>query len=297
MWILFGLLSPAISAVSNYIDKYLLASKIKDYNAIVIYSAFVAFTFGSFWWVLTGFPILPQKEAAIILITGVITISSYVIYLRALSTEETSSINLFFQIIPLFMLVLSTIFLKESVTIKQYIVFVVIFIATGIFALQSRGDKWYFPISFWLIMLYNLMFAVSGVLLKYASSTSTFSQIISYESFGMGLGGILIYIFIPSIRNSFFKSRKSILKKALHLIVLNEIVYMTAKFLVYYAYVIGPVLLVSVLINTQAFFAILIGWLLTHLYPRIFKENISKKSLFIKAVCAILLFMGVYLMM
>jgi drug/metabolite transporter (DMT)-like permease len=296
MWIFFALLAPAISAVSNFIDKYLLTSKIKDYNAIPIYSASVGFIFGLLWWVITGFSILPLTDALLIISTGIITICSYVVYLRALSAEDTSSINLYFQLIPLFTLVLSMFFLKETVTNKQYIGFIITLVATGIFTLQSKNDKWHFPIGFWLIMLYDLMFAVIGIALKYVSQSSTFSQIISYEGFGLGIGGVIVFICFPAVRNAFLKSRKKIFKNAIHLIILNEIVYMVAKFLAYYAYIIGPVILASVLMNTQAFFAILFGWMLTIFYPHIFRENITKKTLLVKALCALLLFIGVYFM-
>jgi drug/metabolite transporter (DMT)-like permease len=248
------------------------------------------------WWLISGRPLLPPIDAGIIILTGIITIFSIVIYFKALSIQETSVVILLFQLSPLFTLLLSVLFLRESLTPQQYIGFVLILAATILIALPREKNTWAFPKGFWLIVLYDAMFAIIGILLKYSSSESSFNQIIAFESFGMGLGGILIYIFIPTIRNAFLKSRKMLFKKALPVIVLNEILFVLAKSLGYYAFILGPVTLVSVLSNVQVFFGLLFGWILTILIPHTFHEDISKKGLALKAGTAFLLFVGLYFM-
>lgn len=294
MWIIYALLSPAVYTMTNFIDKYLLSRKVKDYNALPIYTATVSFLFGLMWWVLSGSPILPFKDAGIIIITGIITIFSLVVYFKALSIQETSIIILLFQLSPLFTLLMSAIFLKESITPKQYVGFAIILIATCLLALPKKKSSWHIPKGFWLIVLYDAMFAIIGILLKYSTAESSFTQIIGYESFGIGIGGILIYLFIPAVRKAFLKSRRVLFKKALPVIVLNEVIFIIAKSLGYYAFVIGPVILVSVLSNVQVFFGLLFGWFLTSLFPRLFHEDISKKGLVIKIGSALLLFIGLF---
>jgi len=297
MWILFALLSPAVYTITNFVDKYLLSKKVKDYNALPIYTASVSFLFGLIWWIISGCPLLPIKDMGIIIATGIITIFSIVVYFKALSVQETSVVILLFQLSPLFTLVLSSLFLKESLTSMQYIGFFAIFVATCLLALPQGKKSFGLPQGFWLIILYDAMFAIIGVLLKFSTQESSFSQIISYESFGMGIGGLLIYLFIPRIRNAFLKSRKILFKKALPVIVLNEVMFIIAKSLGYYAFVIGPVVLVSVISNVQVFFGLAFGWILTILFPRSFGEDISKKSLLIKATSAFMLFLGLLCML
>ncbi len=296
MWLLFALLSPAVYTITNFVDKYLLSRKVKDYNALPIYTASVSFLFGLLWWTFTGFPTLPLKDALIIILTGVITIFSIVVYFKALSVQETSIVILLFQLSPLFTLLLSALFLKETVTVRQQTGFFIIFIATCALALPKNRNKWTLPSGFWLIVLYDILFAIIGILLKYSTYESSFNQIIAFESFGMGLGGILIYLFIPRIRNAFLKSRKLLFKKALPIIVLNEVIFVLAKSLGYYAFIIGPVTLVSVLSNVQVFFGLAFGWILTQLFPRSFQEDISKKGFALKLMSALLLFVGLYFM-
>lgn len=294
MWILFALLSPAVYAITNFVDKYLLSQKVKDYNALPIYTASVSFAFGFVWWLLAGCPLLPIKDAAIIIVTGIITIFSIVIYFKALSIQETSIVILLFQLSPIFTLILSTLFLKEEILLKQYLGFAIILLATTLLAIPKNNNHWTFPKGFWLIVLYDLMFAVIGILLKFSSSESTFSQIISYESFGMGIGGILIFLFYPPVRKAFLKSRKVLFKSALPIIVLNEVFFILAKSLGYYAFVIGPVVLVSVLSNVQVFYGLVFGFILTVLFPSLFREDISRKGLLLKVGSGLLLFVGLY---
>jgi len=296
MWILFALLSPAVYTITNFVDKYLLSRKVKDYNALPIYTASVSFVFGIIWWTVAGFPTLPLKEGTIIIFTGIITVFSIVVYFKALSLQETSVVILLFQLSPLFTLLLSALFLHESITNKQYIGFIIILLATCLLAIPKQKESWKFPKGFWLIALYDMMFAAIGILLKYVTYESSFTQIVSYEGFGMGIGGILIYLFMPTIRLAFLKSQKILFKRALPIIILNEIIFIIAKSLGYYAFVIGSVTLVSVLSNIQVFFGLFFGWILTVLFPHSFKEDISKKNLVLKVGSALLLFIGLYLM-
>ncbi len=297
MWIIFALLSTALYTATNFVDKYLISRRVKDYNALPIYTAFVSSIFGFIWWAASGFPLLPFNDAFIILTTGIITIFSIVLYFKALSVQETSMVILLFQISPLFTLFLSSIFLRETISINQYIGFTIVLIANTVLALPKKSGRWQMPRGFWLILLYDFMFALVAILLKFSTSKSSFTQILSYESFGMGIGGLLIFCFIPKIRMAFLLSRKKILKNALSAVVLNEILFIIAKSLGYYAYILGSVTLVSTLLNTQVFIGLLFGWILSMSFPKVFNEDISFKALIQKSWTAFLLFIGLCFML
>ncbi len=296
MWILFALLSPAVYTITNFVDKYLLSNKVKDYNALPIYTAGVSFIFGLIWWLFAGMPILPIKDAGIIIITGIITIFSIYVYFKALSIQETSMVILFFQLSPIFTLILSMIFLNEIITLKQYLGFGLILGGTSILALPNKKTNWTIPKGFWLILVYDLMFALISIILKYSTYESSFSQIIFYESFGMGMGGLIMYLLVPTVRKAFNKSRKKLFKYALPIIVVNEIVFIIAKSLGYYAFVIGPVTLVSVIANVHVFFGLLFGYGLTMIMPKFFHEDISTEKMALKIGAAIFMFIGLGLM-
>jgi drug/metabolite transporter (DMT)-like permease len=139
------------------------------------------------------------------------------------------------------------------------------------------------------------MFASASVLIKFAINATSFSQILSYESWGIGIGGVVLYLLYPSIRNSFNKIIMTVKKKILGIMFVNEGVYVLSKSLSYYAYSIGPVALVSVVGSTQVFFGILFGWVLTLLYPHAFNEKIKREELLKKIVLAVVIVFGIIL--
>lgn len=296
MWIIFALLSPAVYTITNFVDKYLLSNKVKDYNALPIYTAGVSFIFGLIWWLFAGLPTLPTKDAGIIIFTGIVTIFSIYVYLKALSIQETSMVILLFQLSPVFTLILSFFFLSETITLKQYLGFGLTLGGTSILALPNKKTSWTIPKGFWSILIYDLMFALISIFFKYTTYEISFSQMISYESFGVGIGGLMMYLLVPTVRNAFIKSKKKLFKQAFPIIVINEIIFIIAKSLGYYAFVIGPVTLVSVIANVQVFFGLLFGYGLTVMMPKFFYEDISTEKMVLKSVAAIFMFIGLGLM-
>ena len=295
-WLFFALLSPVIYTAVNFIDKYLLNKVVRDYKALPIYTAIAGFFFGIIIWIFTGFPILPIKDTVIVLITGILTVMSLVLYSKALLEEETSKIIFLFQIIPLFSVVLSYIFLKEYLTINQMMGFCLVLISSILVVVDKVDKKVKVSKALFYLLIYDFIWALCGILMKYALNVNSFSKLLSYESIGVGIGGLILYLTVPSIRNAFNKNFPKTKNKALGIIFLNECVFIIAKSLSYFAFSLGPVALVSVLENTQVFYGVLIGSILTIFWPKIFNERMSKEALIKKIVLGIILVIGIILL-
>lgn len=298
-WLFFALLAPALFALINYIDKYLLGKFMSDYNGILAYTGITGFVMGCIFWIVGGFPILSLRDAAIVISTGIITIWSLYIYFKALSEEETSIIIILFQAIPVFVLILSYLFLKEFISSSQLLGFVVIISVSTLVSLQTEGKgnkfKFTFSKSLFLILIYDLMTAGASILIKFALHVNSFVHVISYEGWGIGIGALVLYIIFPSIRRSFLKTITTLPKKALIILFGNEIVYVAARSSMFFAFSIGPLALVRVLSSTQVFFGLIYGWILTLIAPKIFKEDISTKGIIKKVIAVIILFFGIWL--
>ncbi len=296
-WIFFALLSPLLVTTVTFIDKHLVSNVVKDYKAMPIYTAIVGFIAGLIFWVFTGFPILDLKSAVIITTTGMITIWSAFLYFKALEEEQTSTINILFQTFPIMALILSYLFLGETITTKQFLGFILILSsAIGVsFQPKKKGEK-VISKAFFLILIYNFLMAISSVLIKFAIDTTSFSQVLSYESFGIGIGGLIVFILFPSIQNAFMKNVKAIKKKTVKIIFINEVIFVLAKSLGFYALVLGPVALVTVLSGAQAFFGIIFGFILTKIFPKLFKEDISNQGLIKNMGFAALIIVGIALL-
>lgn len=296
-WLFYAILSPAVYALVNFVDKHLVSNEIKDYKAMPIYTSVVAFFAGSLFWIITGFPLLNSRDGLIVLFTGMIAVWSLFLYFKALADEETTTIIILFQTLPVLSLIFAYIFLGETITSRQFLGFVLILAGSLGITLKpkAKGEK-IISKAFFLILAYNVLWALSGVLIKFAINANSFSKILSYESWGIALGGAIVFLLFPGIRKAFLANVKTIRKRTVNIIILNEGLFVFAKSLGFYAFSLGPVALVSVLTSTQVFFGIIYGVILTKAFPKLFKEDISKEGIAKKITMAVLVILGIILL-
>jgi drug/metabolite transporter (DMT)-like permease len=294
-WLFPALLAPAVLTITIFTDKYIVGKAVKDYRGVVLLQAVMGFIVGTLFWVVTGFPILSPTDAFIVLSTGVINTFAAAVYFKVLKEEDASYVIFMFQLIPIFVIILSFIFLEETVSARQLLGFVIILLSSLLMSVEDWKKISHVPKSFWLLVLMDLLFALAAVLIKFAINATSFSQILSYESWGIGIGGIILYVLFPFIRKAFNEIITTVGKRILGIMFLNEGIYVLSKSLAYFAYSIGPVALVSVLGSTQVFFGILFGWFLTLLLPQIFNEKINREILLRKVVLAVVLVFGIIL--
>lgn len=295
-WLFYALLSPAVLTIVNFGDKYIVEHEVRDARAMPIYAAIMAFITGAVLWVLTGFPILDGRDTVLVLLTGALSSWGSALYFRALSYEEASKIIVLLQMRPMMVLVLSLIFLNEVITPEQLLGFVLI-LGAAVGISLNRSDIGGFKLSraFWMLLIVDLMWSVSIVLFKFVVSASQFEKVLSWQSWGIALGGLTLYLFVPLFRHAFNRNVVTVRRRAFGLVFVNETTFVVANLLGFMAVALGPVALVSVLGSTQIFFGIVLGWLLTTLAPTKFRENVTREGLLTKAALALMLFGGIVL--
>ncbi len=294
-WLFYALLSQALYTTSNFVDKYVLEREIRDYRGMPIYTAIMGFVFGVLLWIVGGFPLLSARDALLVILTGVLVVWTSPLYFKVLSDEDTSQIIVLYQMTPVLVLVLSFIFLQEHISPEQLLGFVLILgAAVGVSLKQGEGSVW-LSRAFWLVFLACLMVAVSAVLFKFVVDANTFVEVMAYGNWGLGLGGLILYLLFPGIRGPFNQSLRTVRKTALGIIFFNQGLFVLAKFVQFLAISLGPVSLVSVVGSTQTFFGILAGWLLTAMAPAAFHEDVRAATLLKKGLFGLMMFVGVWL--
>ncbi len=294
-WLIFAFIAPAIYAVNNFIDKYLLSRRFSDYNILPLYTGLMAFITAFIFYFIFGRPTLPFFDLSIILLTGVLTFGSLMLYVRALAEEETSAVIVLFQMTPVFVLILSYLFLHEEISGEQLAGFVLVLGASICLSYKRAKQGFTLSQAFFLILGSDLLWALSGVLMKFATSVNDIQTVLVYESFGLSLGATILFIFVSSMRKAFLANIKTIDKSTLGVLMGNEIVYVCAKSFTYFAYSLGPAAIVGVLGNTQVFFGLIYGYILTQLAPKVFREDMDSLSLTKKFVFTSILFIGILL--
>jgi drug/metabolite transporter (DMT)-like permease len=294
-WLFIALLAPAIYTVVNFIDKYIVEKHVKDSRGMPIYGTIMGLVMGMIFWVGTGFPTLGFRDTVLSLLTGALTIWGAALYFKAISNENASKIIILFQMTPVIILILSSIFLHDTINAQQFIGFILILAAA--LAVSSEGKKQKFKLSeaFWLILSVDFLWSITAILAKFTIEANSFQSVLAYESWGIGLGGILLYAGFPSIRKAFHKNLKTIKKRIIGVMFLNEGIFVIAKTLTFLAYSLGPTALVSVIGSSTVFYGILYGWILTLIAPKIFQEDVSKQGLIRKFALSIILLLGIIL--
>lgn len=295
-WLLLALLAPAVITIVNFIDKYVIEHKVKDYRGMPIYGAVVAIIAGTVIWIITGFQMLPLLDALIVLFTGVLTMFGWVLYFNALSKSETSYIIGLFQLIPIIALVLAFFLLGETITPIQLGGFAVVLVSVIGLSVKKEKQKFKFDKVFYLVVLSDVFFALASVLIKFAITANSFTKILVFESWGLALGGLILFVGFPSVRHAFEKTTKTVGGKVLAIMLANEFIFIISKVLTFLAISLGPVGLVSVLSGTQVFYGVIYGLILTLIFPKLFDEDKSIKVLSKKILLMVILFAGILLM-
>jgi len=296
-WMLFALLSATIYPIVNFTDKYILAKYIQDYRGMVIFGALASSVTGTFIWIFAGFPTIPFIDAVFVMSTGILAAFASAIYFHVVQKEETSKVILLFQLIPAFILILSTFFLKETLVPRQLLGFLLLLLAA--LGIVAEGDiRSVFKVDKVLILMIfaDLFWAVGSILFDFAVDTGEFSKIIAFESWGWALGGFVLFVAFPSVRKAFLNTTKTLKKPALGFVFGNEFVLIFSKLSLFMAISLGPVALVSAVDSTGAFFGIFYGWLLTLMAPKIFDENITRLGIIQKSFWALVMFLGLLLL-
>lgn len=295
MGIFFSILSSAIYGINNYIDKFFLAKYNISPVVITIYSGIFGFLTGIAILFFTGIYQADLKSLIIILASGFLTNIYVLPYLKALGKDETSRVIPLFQFTPIFVLILSFMFLGEMLQIKQYIGSLLIIVGSFLISLQKLDFKIFnLRPSFWYMIFSSFLFGVSLVLYKFGVKEIPFWDTLPLEGFGMMLGAIAIYLY-KNNRKDFIKQTKRFGKNVYVLMFINETVYILARYTTYFALSLITASIVNVLAGFQAVFVLMYGIILSIWFPQILKEIISKKIIFQKIISIVIIIAGLHL--
>jgi len=294
MWLFFAILAPAIFSVNNFVDKFLVVKKIRDTAVITVFSGFVALLFGMIILLLRNFQLLEVKQLFLIVSAGIFAEFGLLPYFKALSTDETSRVVPLFQISPIFVLILSALFLGEFLTTKQISGFLFILMSGFVLSAEKIEKKIFTPRkSLWYMMLASLFFAISGVIFRFVVVNANFWDTLAWELVGIGIGAIVLLLW-PIYRKRVLAERKNTGIKVWSALGFNESIYMAGRLSVSYATSLAPVALVSVMNGFQPLFVLINGLILSIWFPHILKEDIQKSVVGIKLFAIALIFSGLY---
>lgn len=293
-WIFLSLLAPLFWASSNFVDKYILGKYTKSIFDFVFFSTITSWFLFAAIFLFVGVPEL-SWYSLIPIATGMVLIYSYGFYGKALEQGDTSSLVILFKLIPVVTVILAFAFLGQTLSSNELIGFVVVLAGATIVSFEK--SKGILIKGFGMILIAILMWSVMTLFIDYGLTKMSFWDYFMLDNLGSALAGLTMFI-IPSIRQQVIEGIKTARVAKYVWFSWNNILDFFGQMSIKKALAIAPSAgLVTVVMQVQSFYAILIGVLLTLLIPHIIKEDISATALVKKFVGAAIMFSGVYILL
>ncbi len=292
-WFFFAIISTFLWAIAAIILKFVRVKYIKSATSYILITSPMALI-GLFLLFFGRLKIPSTTNIIYIFITAVIGLGAYWIYIASLREEEISRIIILYNAVPLVTLILATIFLKETLTLKDYLAFPLIIIGSTLISIKKIKKRYILSKGIILVLISVFLYGIQALILKLVSDVD-YTSLIILRWFAMLLIAVLIFMASPLIRDKVKHTIKQLNKKKLFLIYTAEALGMIGFIFFYLAIQRGSVSLVSLIDGTTSLFVIILATLISIFMPHILKEEITKKTMSLKIISALLMIAGLYL--
>ncbi|MFH0835944.1 MAG: DMT family transporter [Candidatus Micrarchaeota archaeon] len=291
MWELFALIAAFCFAVAETGEKLLLTKWFSKPVTLTIVLGVTGLLAAALIFALQGFEWLGETNALIALAAGVCYVLALWIYYKAVQTEEVSRIVPLFNMTIVFVAVLAAIFLNEVLSLTQYAGVFMILAGGTLISVKSKSSFSVSRKALGLMVAATFVFSLYLILTKYLLNYSDYWTVFAYAR----TGGLLL---IAPLLFIHWKDLKGVSRKfgvkAIAVGGLNEGINLIGVLAVTVAMSLGPATLVNALTATQAMMILVIAVALSVLKPDLLKEELSRKTIGIKAIAILLIIAGVY---
>ena len=292
-WYIYALLAPAFWALNNIFVKFLITTKFKSYVPMISTIIFmdVPFTLAILLIAPINF-IFPYTIYAIIV--GLLPLLAFWFYSKALLVEEVSRLTTLFQLIPVFVALLSAIFLNEILNPQQYLGIIIIVAASMLISYKKTNGKTSFSNALKYMIPFGFIIAIYTILEKYLLNHFEFWSLFFWSITG-ALIGISFLLLFKKPRKEFTQKISTIGKKNLFLTFIGEGLYVAGALFSLIALTSAEASIASALFGLQPFYIFFYALFLSIFLPKILAEDLNKQTIILK-ICAItLMFSGTYL--
>ncbi len=301
-WFFIAIVGPFLYALTNHIDKILLERYFKQsgVGTLILFSSLLSVLALPFLLYIDPTVLdISLFNIFVLAILGVLNVLVLWFYLLALMNEEASVAVIFYQLVPVFGLVLGYFILDEVLSQTQLIAMAIIILGTTIISFEVNSDN-KFTLRRQTILymtVASFCWALSSVIFKSVALEENVWRTLFWEHLMMVIVGILVFMFARSYRQNFLLALRENSKSILSLNVLNESLYMLGNIAFSFAYLLAPIALVLLTQSFQPFFVLVIGIILTLFFPRISVEKIEAKHLWQKVIAICITGIGAYMLL
>ena len=291
-WIWFVLISQGIWSITSMIDKFVISkSYIKNPFVYIVLNGFTSI-FLIFLLPFVGFEPIKFNDLLIGLFGGVVFSTGIVIYYKAVQYDEISRIVMVGQLGPVFVLVLSYLFLGEILAKNYFIGFLFLICAGLVISYKKINGSFKLSKAFILMMASVFLTSISLIIAKYIYTITSFWSAFLWLRV-TGLTALFVLLF-PSLRKDALNTFKVMAPKIKGLMIFKMFIDFSAFVFAGYALMKGPTSLVAALSSSLLPLFVFILALITSVYlPKLVKEDIDRKSILTKLFAFAMILIGV----
>ena len=298
-WIFFALLAPLLFALTNHIDKILLARYFTNVRSttLLIYTA-IASSLITIAIVIFKPDVLsvPLFDAGLMFLAGIVYFLAVMPYIKALSLEEASRVIPIFQIQPVLAYTFGVVLFHETLSAVQILAGVIIVAGAVLINLDLDNRRKFKGVIFGLVALSCLFFMLESITFKFVGGNFGFWDASFYQYLGTAVAGLFIIIASKQYRRDFKTVNKEGGKKVFFGAITNEMVNMAGRLAFNYSLLLAPLAIVTLVQGSQSIFVLMIGTLLALFIPKYGKESLLRKHMMQKIVSILIVVAGTCLL-
>ncbi len=292
-WLVYAVITYFLWAVTNIIDKGFLD---RTFRSPVTYAVFGGLFQISVLIIIpfVGFSLPPLHLTLMGLLVGAFFLAALLPYFKALSYDDATTVVPLGSLTPVFVLMLSIIFLGEGLTANQGLSFV-LFLAGGFLlsVKEFKPGRIRFTPSLKLILLSVFMCAIALVLIKF-----TFNSVPFLEGFVLLRTGTFLlascFLISGGFRKRAVTQYRKLNTRSKTIFASNQTLGIASQFFFNLAIAIGIVSLVNAAKGIQYVFLFIISLSLAMFFPRMFHEKTNGAIIARKSIAILLIVLAVY---
>lgn len=283
-WVLLAISSYFLLALVEIIDKYILsAPRIKP--LAYAFSVGILGSAALILW-LFDFSFLSPLLAFYAILSGISFFIALYFFNSAMISGEVSRVASFVGgISPIFIFILSYLFLSERLHFFSIAAFLMLIIGsiTLSFAKNNGEELKFSRYFFFLSFMASLFFAASYFLTKKVFLETSFINGFVWMRAGTLICALFVLL-IPHFRKSIFEGAKGFTRKLTTLFIFNKGISAIANLLLNYSVMLGSVAIVNALQSTIYLFVFILALLISYFRPNMIFESFTFKSLLFKSM-------------
>ncbi|MGA2785112.1 MAG: EamA family transporter [Candidatus Bathyarchaeia archaeon] len=293
VWFLYALTSVVFFGFTTIVDKLMLEKRLSSFSYFVSFvpPALVFCICVLLFFHTNVFSI----SYAIAFLAGLISAGGYFFYAVSIRNEEASRIAALTSLAPAFVAVLAVILVNEIFPTKSYIGIVLMILGSVLISYKRNHLKKMIPLSLILVLIAaNFMYGLDQTLAKVSLDQISFWSFLMMFMFGR-----FVVVFpglaIPSVRRKFSSEVRELGRNFALTLASGSIMWSLGVMFLFYAASLGPITLVSTTGLISPLFTLFFAILITKYLPKVLKEEIDRKTVALKVVAIVLIFLGTYL--